>query len=122
EMDLHRLVVPVSRPRLAQGLRRFPGNRVICSMSLQAGLAVVADRAGSPFRASPTAMRSKIMKRPMNTVVAGGVAGLAGVAGADAQFRLRDRIFGNDDDNVDIASAGNGGVATASANGGAVSI
>lgn len=35
---------------------------------------------------------------------------------------LRDRFFGGDDGAGDIASAGNGGVATASANGGAVSI
>ena len=62
------------------------------------------------------------MKHPITAAVAGGVAGLVGMAGADAQFRLRDRFFGGDNDNVDIASAGNGGVATASANGGAVSI
>ena len=35
---------------------------------------------------------------------------------------LRDRFFGDDERWTDIASAGNGGVATASANGGAVSI
>ncbi len=35
---------------------------------------------------------------------------------------LRDRFFGDDDSWIDIASAGNGGVATASANGGAVVI
>src|SRR5688572_5196276 len=35
---------------------------------------------------------------------------------------LRDRFFGGDGGAGDIASAGNGGVATASANGGAVSI
>jgi hypothetical protein len=35
---------------------------------------------------------------------------------------LRDRFFGDDESWTDIASAGNGGVATASANGGAVSI
>ena len=41
---------------------------------------------------------------------------------AAAQNRLFDRLFGDDDGDVDIASAGNGGVATASASGGAVSI
>jgi len=35
---------------------------------------------------------------------------------------LRDKFFGDGDSWEDIASAGNGGVATASANGGAVSI
>jgi hypothetical protein len=35
---------------------------------------------------------------------------------------LRDKFFGDGDSWTDIASAGNGGVATASANGGAVSI
>jgi hypothetical protein len=35
---------------------------------------------------------------------------------------LRDRFFGGDGGAGDIASAGNGGVATASANGGAVSV
>jgi hypothetical protein len=35
---------------------------------------------------------------------------------------LRDRFFGGDDDDIDVASAGSGGVATASASGGAASI
>ena len=35
---------------------------------------------------------------------------------------LRDRFFAEDESWTDVASAGNGGVATASANGGAVSI
>jgi hypothetical protein len=35
---------------------------------------------------------------------------------------IRDRFFGDDESWTDIASAGNGGVATASANGGAVAI
>src|SRR5918993_4688358 len=35
---------------------------------------------------------------------------------------LRDRFFGEDESWTDIASAGNGGVATASANGGVVSV
>jgi hypothetical protein len=61
------------------------------------------------------------MKRSINAVLLGSMAGLSGAANASAQFRIRDRFFG-DDDNFDVASAGNGGVATASANGGAVSI
>jgi hypothetical protein len=47
------------------------------------------------------------MNHRINAAVAGTVVGLAGVSRAVAQ---------------DIASAGNGGVATASANGGAVSV
>jgi hypothetical protein len=46
------------------------------------------------------------MNRRINAAVTGAVLGVAGVAQASAQF---------------VASAGNGGVATASANGGAVS-
>ena len=49
------------------------------------------------------------MNKRINAVVAGTVAGLAGVGKAGAQF-------------IDTASAGNGGVATASANGGAVAL
>jgi hypothetical protein len=48
------------------------------------------------------------------------------VAGVSAQSRLEDlrgKFFGGGDEGEgDIASAGNGGVATASANGGAVSV
>jgi hypothetical protein len=44
------------------------------------------------------------------------------VAGAAAQTRLHDKFFPGDTGTEDIASAGNGGVATASASGGAVSI
>lgn len=62
------------------------------------------------------------MKPRIDATVAGTVAGLAGVADAAAQNRLRDRAFGSVFGNNDIASAGNGGVATASANGGAVSV
>lgn len=62
------------------------------------------------------------MKPRINAAVAGALAGLAGTAEANAQWRLRDRFFGDGDDSVDVASAGNGGVATASADGGAVSI
>lgn len=54
---------------------------------------------------------------------AGAGLGLAGAANASAQGRLADWFWGDDDDGwTDIASAGNGGVATASANGGAVAI
>jgi hypothetical protein len=49
------------------------------------------------------------MNHRINAALTGSVAGLAGTANAAAQFN-------------DVASAGNGGVATASANGGAVSI
>src|SRR5215213_4932554 len=63
------------------------------------------------------------MTRRMSAAVAGVVAVLAGAANAAAQNRLQDRFFGGGDGGfTDIASAGNGGVATASANGGAVSI
>jgi hypothetical protein len=67
--------------------------------------------------------RGKSMTRRINAAVAGAVAGLAGAANAAAQTRLQDKFFGGGDtSDTDIASAGNGGVATASANGGAVSI
>ena len=49
------------------------------------------------------------MNHRISAAVTGAVVGLAGVARASAQF-------------TDIASAGNGGVATASANGGAVAV
>jgi hypothetical protein len=63
------------------------------------------------------------MKLRINPAVAGAVAGLAGAANAAAQTRLQDKFFGGGDGGfTDVASAGNGGVATASANGGAVSI
>jgi hypothetical protein len=63
------------------------------------------------------------MKLRITPAVAGAVAGLAGAADAAAQTRLQDKFFGGGDAGAgDIASAGNGGVATASANGGAVSI
>ena len=63
------------------------------------------------------------MKLRINTAVAGAVAGLAGAANAAAQTRLQDKFFGGGDGGfTEVASAGNGGVATASANGGAVSI
>jgi len=63
------------------------------------------------------------MKLRINPAVAGAVTGLAGAADAAAQTRLQDKFFGGGDGGfTDVASAGNGGVATASANGGAVSI
>ena len=61
------------------------------------------------------------MKRRVNAAAAGAATGLVGVTGVSAQS-LRDRFFGGDEVAPDIASAGNGGVATASANGGAVSV
>ena len=63
------------------------------------------------------------MSLRINSAVAGALAGLAGAADAAAQTRLQDKFFGDGDGGfTDVASAGNGGVATASANGGAVSI
>jgi hypothetical protein len=61
------------------------------------------------------------MMQRKHGALAGLGAGLMGVGSASAQS-LRDRLFGDDDDNVDVASAGNGGVATSSASGGAVSL
>jgi hypothetical protein len=62
------------------------------------------------------------VKRRVNGAVAGAAAGLVGVVGASAQSRLQDKFFGGDEGATDVASSGNGGVATSSANGGAVSI
>ncbi len=66
------------------------------------------------------------MKRRVNAVAAGAAASLVGVAGVSAQSRLLDLkakfLGGGDAGAGDVASAGNGGVATASANGGAVDI
>jgi hypothetical protein len=61
------------------------------------------------------------MNHRINAAGIATVAGIAGTAEVAAQG-LRDRFFGGGDSFTDIASAGNGGVATASANGGAVSI
>ena len=53
----------------------------------------------------------------------GGITGLLGVSSATAQSRLQDKFWGDGDESwADIAVAGTGGVATASANGGAVVI
>ncbi len=66
------------------------------------------------------------MKRRVNAAAAGAATGLVGVASVSAQSRLEDlrgKFFGGGDEGAgDIASAGNGGVATASASGGAVSV
>jgi len=63
------------------------------------------------------------MNNRMSAAVTGAVVGLAGVAQAAAQTRIQDTFFGGGDEGAtDIASAGNGGVATSSANGGAVSV
>jgi hypothetical protein len=63
------------------------------------------------------------MNQRINVAMAGVLAGLAGAANAAAQTRLQDKFFGGGDTGPDdVASAGNGGVASASANGGAVSI
>ena len=63
------------------------------------------------------------MNNRMSAAVTGVVVGLAGVAQAAAQTRIQDTFFGGGDEGAtDIASAGNGGVATSSANGGAVSV
>ena len=63
------------------------------------------------------------MNKRINAALTGAVVGLASAANAAAQTRLQDKFFGGGDEGLtDIASAGNGGVATASANGGAVSV
>lgn len=62
------------------------------------------------------------MKRQIPGVAAGAAAGLTGLGAASAQTRIQDAFFGGDDGPDDIVSAGNGGVATASSNGGAVGV
>ena len=63
------------------------------------------------------------MNKRINAALTGAGVGLAGVAQAAAQTRLQDKFFGGGDTgDTDIASAGNGGVATSSASGGAVSV
>ena len=70
--------------------------------------------------------RSENVKRRVNAAAVGAATSFVGVAGVSAQSRLLDlqgKFFGGDDAGTGpIASAGNGGVATASANGGVVSI
>src|SRR5215218_3712424 len=62
------------------------------------------------------------MNKRFNAALSGAAVGLAGVAQAAAQTKLQDKFFPADTSETEIASAGNGGVATASANGGAVSV
>jgi len=62
------------------------------------------------------------VKQRVQGAAAGAAVGLAGVAGVSAQTRIQDKFFGSDDGAEDIVSAGNGGVATASSNGGAVGV
>ncbi len=63
------------------------------------------------------------MNNRINATVTGAVVGLAGVTQAEAQTAIHDKFFGGGDDGVtSTASAGNGGVATSSANGGVVGI
>src|SRR5918992_4492209 len=61
------------------------------------------------------------MARRINAAAIGGAAGVLAATDAAAQTRLQDKFFPADESVTDVASAGNGGVATASANGGAVS-
>jgi hypothetical protein len=67
-------------------------------------------------------MREGYMNNRISATVTGAVVGLAGAAQAAAQTRIQDAFLGGDDGTGDIASAGNGGVATSSASGGAVSV
>lgn len=62
------------------------------------------------------------MNRKIAGMTAGAVATAVGAAGVSAQTRIQDRFFGGDDAPVDVVSSGNGGVATSSASGGAVSV
>jgi hypothetical protein len=63
------------------------------------------------------------MTRRMNAAAIAAAAGVVAAADAAAQTKIQDKFFGGGDAGAgDIASAGNGGVATASANGGAVSL
>jgi hypothetical protein len=65
-------------------------------------------------------VRSEIVKHRLHAVVTGVITGLLGTASVAARKDWHDRFWGPDE--VDIASAGNGGVASASADGGAVSV
>jgi hypothetical protein len=62
------------------------------------------------------------VNRNINGAAAGAAAGLVGVAGVSAQSRLTDLIYPAESGPDDVVSSGNGGVATSSANGGAVGI
>src|SRR5215204_6727744 len=79
-------------------------------------------RGARKTRVHKAGTRSEFMDHRKKAAAAGAIAGLLGATGAAAQTRLQDRFWGDDESWTDIASAGNGGVATASANGGAVSI
>lgn len=61
-------------------------------------------------------------KKITGTVAGAAAAGVVGVSSASAQGRLYDAFFGGEEAPVDVASAGNGGVATSSASGGAASV
>lgn len=63
------------------------------------------------------------MNRKIAGITAGAAAAAIGAAGVSAQTRIQDRFFGGGDSGpVDVVSSGNGGVATSSASGGAVSV
>ena len=63
------------------------------------------------------------MTRRMNAAAIAAAAGVLAAADAAAQTKIQDKFFGGGDAGAgDIASAGNGGVATSSASGGAVAI
>ncbi len=62
------------------------------------------------------------MARRINAAAIGAAAGVLAAADAVAQTKLQDKFFPADESVTDVASAGNGGVATASANGGAVAL
>ena len=62
------------------------------------------------------------MNRRISSAAVGAAAGLGSLAHVAAQTRLQDKFFPGPAGPDDVASAGNGGVATASANGGAVSV
>jgi hypothetical protein len=62
------------------------------------------------------------VNRKIAGIAGGAMAAAIGAAGVSAQSRIQDKFFGGDDAPVDVASSGNGGVATSSASGGAVSV
>jgi hypothetical protein len=73
--------------------------------------------------AQPLRGAGEVMKQRFSAAAIGTALGLAGAANAAAQTALQDKFFGGGDGGAtDVASAGNGGVATASANGGAVAV
>lgn len=63
------------------------------------------------------------MNRKIAGAAVGTTAAVAGAAAVSAQDRLQDKFFGaGDEAPVDVVSAGNGGVATSSATGGAIGV